>query len=88
MDKTFVLAVIITVLFCATKYVEQRFLGQEVKPLKEIIRDALVVLVCSISGSFAFFHFQGTLIDFFNAVTETKALNPVATEIFTDVPAF
>jgi len=88
MDKTFVLAVIITLLFCATKYVEQRFLGQEVKPLKEIIRDALVVLVCSISGSFAFFHFQGTLIDFFNAVTETKALNPVATEIFIDVPAF
>jgi len=88
MDKTFVLAVIITILFCATKYVEQRFLDQDPKPLKEVVRDALVVLVCSITGSFGFFHFQGTLIDFFNAVTETKALNPVATEIFTDVPAF
>jgi hypothetical protein len=91
MDKSFLLAFIITAFFGLSKYVELRFLTDEEdepKPLKEIVRDLLVVLVCSISGSFLFFHFQQNLMDFFNVVTETKVLNAATTQIFTDVPAF
>jgi hypothetical protein len=91
MDKSFLLAFIITVLFGLSKFVEWRFLTDdedEPKPLKETVRDLLIVLVSSVTGSFIYFHFQQNLMDFFNVVTETKVLNAATTQIFTDVPAF
>jgi len=90
MDQVFILAIMITLLFCATKYIEMRYLSSvtEAKPLKEIVRDALVVLTCSMTGSYIYFHYQGSIMDFFNVVTETKVLNTAATHVFTDSPAF
>ena len=91
MDKSFLLAFIITVLFGLSKFVEWRFLTDEEddpKPLKETVRDLLIVLVSSVTGSFIYFHFQQNLMDFFNVVTETKVFNAATTQIFTDVPAF
>jgi hypothetical protein len=90
MDKSFLLALVITLLFGLTKFLEWRFLSEddEDRPLKEVVRDLLIVLVCSMTGSFLFFHFQQYIMDFFNVVTETKVLNASTTQIFTDVPAF
>ena len=89
MDQTFIIAIMITVLFCASKFVEAKYLsGDETKPLKEIVRDALVVIVCSMTGSYVYFHFHSSITDFFNVVTETKVLNTVTTQVFTDAPAF
>jgi len=89
MDKTFILAILVTSLFCLTKFLEMRILKtQDSVPLKEIVRDALVVLVCSLTGSFGYFHFQTYITDFFNVVTETKVLNSATTQVFTDTPPF
>jgi hypothetical protein len=89
MENVFILGALVTILFCLTKFLEIRILKtQESRPLKEIVRDALVVLVCSMTGAFGFFHFQTYITDFFNVVTETKVLNAANTQIFTDVPAF
>jgi hypothetical protein len=89
MEKPFILGVLITVLFCLTKFLEIRILkNQESKQLKEIVRDALVVLVCALTGSYIFFHLQSHITDFFNVVTETKVLNAATTQIFTDTPPF
>ena len=60
----------------------------EVKPLKDVVRDCLLVLMCSIAGSYFYFHFQTTIRDFFNVVTETKVLNHASTQVFTDSPSF
>jgi len=88
MEQTFIIAIIITLLFCVSKFVETRFLNTETKPLKDVVRDALVVLVASVTGSYLYFAFHGYISDFFNVITETKVLNPAATQIFTDAPAF
>ena len=88
MEKLFVLALLITILFCITKFAEMRYLNQEMKPLKDLVRDALVVFVCAMTGGFGFFYLQDSMSDFFNVVTETKVLNSASTQIFTDVPAF
>ena len=91
MEQVFIVAIIITILFTGTKFIEMRFLnGDNSKPipLKDVVRDALVVLVCSITGSYIYFNFQNHITDFFNVVTETKVLNAATTQVFTDAPAF
>ncbi len=88
MEKVFVLAILVTVLFCISKFVESRYLNDDDKPIKEIVRDALIVLVCSMTGAFILFNAQDYISDFFNVVTETKVLNSASTQIFTDAPGF
>ena len=88
MEEVFVVATIITVSFCLSKFIETKYFMDEVKPLKDIVRDCLLVLMCSIAGSYFYFHFQTTIRDFFNVVTETKVLNHASTQVFTDSPSF
>jgi hypothetical protein len=88
MQELFILAIIITALFCASKFVEMKYLNEDAKPLKETVRDALVVLVSSLTGGFIYFNFSSSITDFFNVVTETKVLNTATTQVFTDKPEF
>ena len=88
MDSAFILAIVITSLFCLSKFIELKYLNPDTKPLKEIVRDALVVMVCSITGAYGFFHFHGSISDFLNVVTETKVLSSATTQVFTDKPEF
>lgn len=88
MNPVFIIAGAITILYCLGKYVEIKYFTQDEKPMKEVVRDALMVLVASITGTYVFFNFQTYISDFFNVVTETKVLNVATTQVFTDVPAF
>jgi hypothetical protein len=89
MENVLTIAILITIFFCLAKFVEMKFIDKELKPLKFIIRDALIVFVSSISASFIYFNMNGNLADFMNVMTDTKTA-PVggATEIFTDSPGF
>jgi hypothetical protein len=88
MDNTLLLAIVITAFFCISKFVESRYLQDNDKPIKEIVRDALVVFVCALSGSFLIFHFKDYIGEFFNTITETKVLSTETTQVFTDAPGF
>ena len=91
MNPVFLLAVGVTLFFCVSKFAEMRFLtpeDEEPIPLKQVARDGLVVFCSTLSASFLFFHFQSSIAEFFNVLTETKVLNPASTQIFTDVPPF
>ena len=88
MDEMFIVAIFITVAFCFAKFIEAKYLQEEIKPLKDVVRDCVLVMICSLGGSFLYFHFQTYIRDFFNVVTETKVLNAAATEVFTDTPSF
>ena len=88
MEEVFVVAVMITLTYCLSKYIECKYFSDEFKPLKDIVRDCLLVLICSVSGSYLYFYFQSHIKDFFNVVTETKVLNPANTQVFTDNPTF
>ena len=52
MDNIFVSAAIISVIFIIAKFIEMRFVDKEPKPLKLLIRDALLVYVSVIMGYF------------------------------------
>jgi hypothetical protein len=88
MEKVFLLSILITFLFCVTKFIEMKYLDKDVKPLKFMVRDGIIVMMCSIVVGYFTFHMDNTITDFFNIITETKTLNTAATQVFTGEPEF
>ena len=61
MEEVFIITTIITVSFCLSKFIEYKYISDDVKPLKDIVRDCLLVLMSSVSGSYFYFYFQKKL---------------------------
>lgn len=89
MDAMLIISVLVTVLFFVVKFVESRYLEKEnPRPLKDIVRDTIIVLVSSLMGCFIYFNLNSKINEFFNIITETKVLTPESTMVFTDSPGF
>jgi hypothetical protein len=88
MENLFLIAMITTVLFIGIKFIEMKYLEKEMKPLKELVRDGLVVFVSTIVASYGFVYSNSSINDFFNIITENKVMNTNTTQIFTDNPGF
>lgn len=95
MNNIFVIPTIATIVFCISKFIEMKFVEKELKPLKFLIRDALIVFLSTLSATFLFFNMNDTLQEFMNIITDTKTtIPPIAgggggtAEIFTDTPNF
>jgi hypothetical protein len=88
MENLFLFAIFTTVLFVLAKLVEMKYLEKEFKPLKVIVRDAVIVFASALVAAYGFFFAQNSISDFFNIVTENKTLNMETTQIFTDAPGF
>lgn len=88
MENLFLFAIFTTVLFVFIKVVEMKYLDKELKPLKVIVRDAVIVFASAFIAAYGFFFMKGSFTDFLNIVTENKTLRMDATQIFTDAPAF
>ena len=52
MNNIFIIAAVVSVTFLITKFIEMRFIDKDAKPLKFLIRDALLVYVSVIMGHF------------------------------------
>jgi hypothetical protein len=77
MENIFIIAGVVSVVFLIAKFLEMRFIEKEAKPLKHLIRDALVVYFSVVAGNF--------VMEQINPVFEGgKKLTPV----FTDNPGF
>lgn len=77
------------VIFLFVKLVEMKYVDQETKPLKFVIRDVIVVFVVSCASLFVYQRFFVSIHDFMSMVTSTKSIPmPIAPEIFTDSPGF
>lgn len=77
MDNIFLIAGIISAIFFIGKFLEMRYVEDESKPLKLLIRDALLVYISVIMGSF--------ILDQLKPVMEEINITPLA---FTDNPPF
>jgi hypothetical protein len=88
MEKVFMIAVIVTVLFLASKVVEMKYIDKEWKPMKLVVRDAITVFACTTLGSFMYLHLDGSFVDFLNVVTASKSFDMGQTMVFTDEPGF
>jgi hypothetical protein len=54
MDNIFVISAVISVIFFISKFIEMRFVEKEIKPLKLLIRDSLLVYFSVVFGDFIF----------------------------------
>jgi hypothetical protein len=84
-----VVPIFISLLFFLAKFIEMKYINKEVKPLKFMIRDTLIVFVASVSSIFLYGRFQIPIQEFMNVVTNTKTTPmEIHPEIFTDNPGF
>jgi hypothetical protein len=79
MENIFLIAGIISVIYFIGKFLEMRYIEQESKPLKLLIRDSLLVYVSVISGVFI-------LEQLTPVINET--VTPFIPMAFTDNPPF
>lgn len=77
MTNIFVTAALISIIFLITKFLEMRFIEKESKPLKLLIRDALIVYFSVIAGHY--------LLIQINPIMHAGGSTP---QIFTDNPNF
>lgn len=88
MENLFFIAMFATLLFLAIKILEMKYLDKEMKPIKFMVRDGLIVFVSTILSSYGYNYYNGSVTDFLNVITENKVMNTEATQIFTDSPGF
>ena len=79
MDNIFLVAGIISVIYFIGKFLEMRYIDNEPKPLKILVRDTLLVYVSVVCGNFIIDQLQPVL----NEVDIQD--NPL---VFTDNPSF
>lgn len=81
MDNIFIIAAIISVIFLIVKFIEMRYIEKDSKPLKLLIRDALLVYFSVVSGYFIIEQLKPV-------ISEGGKLNGGSTPAFTDNPEF
>ena len=77
MNKMFVNAGIIAVVYLLIKFVEMRMILKEARPIKELIRDTIMVYLSAIAGMF--------IIDQMGTITTT---GKKSTNVFVGSPEF
>ena len=75
MDNIFLLAGFIAGIFCLAKFFEMRYVDEEPKPLKVLIRDALLVYVSVICGIYVIEQLSPVVND---------TIQPPSIKVFTD----
>jgi hypothetical protein len=80
MDNIFIVAAVISFIFLLAKFLEMRFVDKESKPVKLLVRDALLVYFSVISGHF--------ILEQLKTTTQSGGANSVVTPVFTDNPGF
>ncbi len=80
MDNIFLVAGIISVIYFIGKFLEMRYVDQEPKPLKLLIRDSLLVYVSVVAGNF--------IVEQLKPVIEEVDVKTVSPPVFTDNPSF
>lgn len=88
MENIFIFAGLVTFLYFVLKVIEMKYVDQELKPLKHIIRDISMVFVSSLVAAFVSSRYQTSINDFFHVMTKTKVMSNDQTQVFTGEPGF
>jgi len=80
MDNIFIIAGVIAFVFLIAKFFEMRFVDKESKPVKLLVRDALLVYFSVISGYF--------ILEQLKTTAQSGGTGPSVTPVFTDNPGF
>ncbi len=86
MENIFLIAGIIAVIFLIFKFLESKYIEQEPKPLKYLLRDSLLVYVSVIFGNFILSQLSPSMNSNISGGSSTPVSVPPP--IFTDQPGF
>lgn len=75
-------------MFCLFKLLEMKFIDQEMQPLKNLIRDNILVFGSSLLASYGYLYTGSMFTNFMNYITENKIVEIHSPEIFTNKPEF
>ena len=84
MENTIMKAIAAPVLLIIAKLVEMKFIEKEARPIKFLVRDALVVFACAFAPTFAYFQMNETVTELIGGPSVAGA----PAQIFTDAPGF
>ena len=70
------------------KFLEMKFVEKEFKPVKTVVRDAIIIMFCSIVSTYLYFNIDTNVVNFFNVLTNNTVVEPSITQVFTDQPGF
>jgi hypothetical protein len=85
MEKPLLLTVAIGILYFATKIAESKYIHNKQEPMKNTVRDTLIVTACAFIVLFVFFHMTGPLAELLG--TGEYVGSPGA-QAFIDEPGF
>jgi hypothetical protein len=83
-EKILILSLAISALFSLLKLLEMKYIEKEMTPLKNIVRDAVIVFISSFIPIFLFIQFSNNISKFFGGMDITSS----SPQIFTDTPGF
>jgi len=81
------IVVVTTIFYIVVKTIDMKYVKKELKPLKEMMRDAAVVSISSGIAVFSVMTLNKPVGGFFDAITEKTAI-PAAANVFTGDPGF
>lgn len=88
MEKVFIIATAICFLFALLKYFEMKYIQKEIKPLKELLRDIVIVFISTLCPLAFVLYYQNRIDDFLSVITNTNTLKGETTQVFTGLPDF
>jgi hypothetical protein len=89
MENIIIISLLTTFVFTLVKIVIMKYVDKEMKPLKFLVKDAIIVFLSACAATFAFYHLNGNISQLLNVITDTKTIPvPGTAEIFTDTPGF
>ena len=89
MEKIMLMAILTTILYGILKFAEMKYLENKLKPLRDIIRDLVMVFGAAFVCSFGVMNYQHKLDDFLSVITnQSSAVPQAATQVFTGNPDF
>ena len=88
MENVIITSLAITFLYVCVKIIEMKFIDKQWKPVKQIIKDAAVVLISSVVVTLSYNYLKPNINEFFSVVTDSKVVSATNTQVFTDEPNF
>lgn len=88
MENIILITIVICLLFVVIKMIEMRITEEEIKPLKNIVRETFIVAGCAFLPIWGYFQFKDKISDWFGVEPIGGKDISKSPEIFTDTPGF
>lgn len=88
MEQVVIISVLISILYLGVKIVEMKYVDKKMKPMRDIVRDTVIVFAVSAVSTFFYFKMNVNISNLIDVVTDSKTLVPSATQVFTGEPGF